>query len=376
MFTDQFPPPLLGTDQVSEPIRTPMYDRHVALGAKMAPFAGFEMPIQYAGILAEHEAVRTKAGIFDLSHMGEFELSGPDAAADVQRLVANDAAKLDDGGVLYTPMCREDGTIVDDLLVYRFSPTKWMLVVNASNVAKDRAWVQEHLSAGTRFADNSLACGLVALQGPEAEAIMKELCPEAAALGFFTFVETEIKGMPLLVSRTGYTGEDGFEIYCSPSQAAKVWDLLAADERVSPIGLGARDSLRFEAKLMLYGNDIDDTTNPIEATIAWTVKLDGDDFIGRDALLKVKEEGPSRKLVGLEMVGRGIPRHGYEIFDPATGEKVGYVTSGCFSPTLKKNLGLGYVRKDLAKRGNAVNVQIRKNQVEAEIVKTPFYKRG
>jgi len=355
------------------PVRTPLYERHVALEAKMVDFCGFEMPVQYpAGIIKEHEQVRTVCGMFDLSHMGEFEVTGAGSAAAVRRLITNDSLALVDGQVLYTPMCYDNGTIVDDLLVYRFSQDKWMLVVNAANIDKDSAWVRDHLPADVTFVDRSPDVALIALQGPEAVAVLNEYAA-VADLPPFHFVETQINDHPVLISRTGYTGEDGFEIYTSGPAAQKLWDLCITDERVAPIGLGARDTLRFEAKLMLYGNDIDDTTTPLEAGLGWTVKLDGADFIGKEVLVRQKDEKPARKLVGFEMVDKGIARHDYPVFHGDA--EVGRVTSGTFAPTLKKNLGMAYVPADLSKKGTEITIGVRNRRLAAVVVKTPFYKR-
>ncbi len=361
-------------EQTNPAVRTALYDKHVALEGKIVEFCGFMMPVQYPmGIIKEHEHVRTKCGMFDLSHMGEFEVSGPGSADAVRALITNDSLGLVDGQILYTPMCYDNGTIVDDLLVYRYSENKWMLVVNAANIDKDEEWVKSHLPEGVNFVNRSADVSLIALQGPEAAAVLGEFVP-VEDIEPFHFMETQIGEHPVLVSRTGYTGEDGFELYTGAAQAQALWDIFIRDERVAPIGLGARDTLRFEAKLMLYGNDIDDTTTPLEAGLGWTVKLDGADFNGKEVLVKQKAEKPARRLVGIEMVGKGIPRQGYPIF--ANGEEVGVVTSGTFSPTLKKNLALCYVPRKHGKKGTSLEVGIRKRRVEAVVIKTPFYKRA
>ncbi len=354
--------------------RLPLYEKHVELGARMVEFAGFWMPLQYEGIIKEHEHVRNSCGLFDLSHMGEFELSGAMAVEDVRRLVTNDTLSLEDGQVLYTPMCRENGTIVDDLLVYRHGPDRWMMVVNAANIAKDSEWIRSKLGPGTAFTDLSERCCLLALQGPASEDVLSRWVPMVKELPSFHFIETQIGERAVLVSRTGYTGEDGFEIYCGPEAVESLWDLFLSDGRVKPAGLGARDTLRFEARLVLYGNDIDDTTTPLEAGLGWCCKFDGPDFIGKEALLEQKKRGVERKLAGFEMVGRGVPRHGYDVY--ADGRKVGKVTSGMYAPTLRKNLGLAYVPRSHAKVGSRIDVDVRGRMVEARIVKTPFYKRA
>ena len=355
-------------------LRTALYERHQALEAKMVDFCGFVMPVQYPqGIISEHKAVRNSCGIFDLSHMGEFEISGSNSAQAVRRLVCNDTLALEDGQILYTPMCYENGTIVDDLLVYRHSADKWMLVVNAANIAKDREWIESKLPDEVEFVDRSPDVSLIALQGPKAAGILSEYV-NVDDLKPFYFLETTIDEQSVLVSRTGYTGEDGFELYMGETEAKYLWDLFVAHEDVAPVGLGARDTLRFEAKLMLYGNDIDDTTTPLEAGLGWTVKLGGADFIGKEVLEKQKAEKPKRKLVGLELLGKGIPRHGYPVF--YEGEEVGAVTSGTYSPSLEKSLALAYVPRKMGKRGRSFEIGIRKRRVDALVVKTPFYKRG
>ena len=356
-----------------QPVRTALYDKHVALEGKIVEFCGYMMPVQYPmGIIKEHEQVRTQCGMFDLSHMGEFEVSGEGADEAVRRLITNDSLKLVDGQILYTPMCYDNGTIVDDLLVYRYSKDKWMLVVNAANIDKDEEWVKKQLPDNLTFVNRSEDVSLIALQGPEAAAVLGAFVP-VDEIEPFHFIETQISEHHVLVSRTGYTGEDGFELYTGAKEAQALWDVFIRDERVKPIGLGARDTLRFEAKLMLYGNDIDDTTTPLEAGLGWTVKLDGADFIGKEVLVKQKAEKPARRLVGLEMVGKGIPRQGYPIY--FEGEEVGKVTSGTFAPTLKKNLALCYVPRKAGKKGTKLEVGIRKRRVEAVVIKTPFYKR-
>lgn len=363
-----------------EPLRrTPLYGWHVRAGARMVPFGGWEMPVQYAGVIPEHRAVRTAAGVFDVSHMGEFRLAGPDALAVVNGIITHDAAALDVDQVLYTPMCREHGGIVDDLLVYRLGADRFQVVVNAANRAKDYAWFEAHC-AGRRVTleDVSLETGLIAVQGPRAEAVLGRVAEtDLAGIGYYRCRQgVPVAGVPCLVSRTGYTGEDGFEVYCPWDAAPRLWEAIldaGRPEGAVPAGLGARDTLRLEARLLLYGNDIDETTTPLEAGLGWTVKWDKGDFVGRAALERQRAGGVPKKLVGFELVERGIPRHGYPIHKDGT--PVGTVTSGTFSPTLDKSVGLGYVPPGLAAVGTALEIIIRERPVRAVVVKTPFYRR-
>jgi aminomethyltransferase len=352
--------------------KTALYSVHEALGARLIEFGGWIMPVQYSSILEEHQAVRTAAGLFDLSHMGEFDLRGPTAFKDVQQLVANDVSRLTPGQSLYTPMCTATGKIVDDLLVYRLADDHFMLCVNASNIPKDRDWVKKHLSPETKFIDESDQTALVALQGPDAPALLDKHFPGTAQLKPFHFVELAFEGKRVIVARTGYTGEDGYEIFVPNAQAAALWKKLLTND-VKPIGLGARDTLRLEARLLLYGNDIDETTSPLEAGIGWTVKLEKGEFVGRDPLVAEKARGIQRKLVGFRMTGRGIARHGHDVV--SGGKVVGAVTSGSMSPTLKENIGLAYVAADLAAPGTELAIRIREKDVPAVVVPTPFYKR-
>lgn len=361
--------------------RTPLYETHRKLGARLVPFAGFEMPVQYEGIVKEHHAVRQRAGIFDVSHMGELTLRGPQAVAVADFLVTNAVAKLAVGQALYTVCCNEEGTILDDLIVYRRGDEDVLIVCNASNRGKISAHVAAVASGRCDFDDQSDGTALLALQGPRAEAIVRAAGGDPLAdLGFFRSAEGQLAGVPCRAARTGYTGEDGFEFFCRNEDAPALWDaLMSAGEPhgVAPAGLGARDTLRLEAKLCLYGNDIDETTNPFEAGLGWVVKLDHGDFIGRESLVAIKEAGIRRKLVGFEMVGRGIARHGYPIVDlERPQERLGVVTSGSPSPTLGKNIGLGYVPVAHSKIGTRFGVEIRGKVIEAVVVKTPFYKRA
>ncbi len=366
------------TRDPSAPLRkTPLNAIHRELGAKMVPFGGWDMPVQYAGILEEHRAVRSKAGLFDVSHMGEIELEGPEALAAVQRLVCNDMEKLQVSQVKYAALCTEAGTFVDDLTVARMAEDRFLLTVNASNTPKDLAWVRRHARGRVAVRDRSAETALLALQGPAAAAILQPLTPlDLKAIKYYWFARGPVLGMEAVISRTGYTGEDGFELYLLAEQAAQMWAGLLEAGRphgVQPCGLGARDTLRLEAKMVLYGNDIDDQHTVLEADLAWIVKFDKTDFIGREALLRQRAAGVQRKLVGFEMVGRGIPRHDYPI--EKDGVPIGRVTSGTMVPWLNKPIGLGYVAAQHAAIGAEFDVVIRNQAVRARVVPTPFYKR-
>jgi len=357
--------------------RTPFHPRHVALGAKMVPFAGHDMPIQYEGIVAEHRTVRSAVGVFDVSHMGEIRLTGPGAAAYADRLVTNETRSLPEGKVAYTPMCLEDGGIVDDLLVYALGNDR-LLVVNASNFEKDLAWVQAHAPADTTVIDENEITAQLAVQGPRAEAVIGKLYGDRAlALAFYEAYETGSGDDWTLVSRTGYTGEDGFEIYVRPARALELWDRVfeaGAPEGIRAIGLGARDTLRLEMGYCLYGNDIDETTNPIEAGLGWTVRLDKEDFIGRGAIAAVKAEGPRRKLLGLIGEGNGIPRHGFDV--EQDGRSVGTVTSGSMGISLGTPVAMAYIGRDAAQVGGRVQVAVRSQSVPATVASRPMYTKG
>lgn len=361
---------------MSEILKTLFHDDHIALGGKMVEFAGFNLPVQYSSLLEEHHAVRTAAGLFDVSHMGEFLVRGPQTDQFVQYLVTNDVLAIPAGeGVLYTPMCRADGTIVDDLLVYRLGVNEILLVVNAANIDKDFAWCQSVAAEfDCQLENQSPRWSQLALQGPAAEGILNPLTPvDLHDLGFFRFVRTTVDGVDCLVSRTGYTGEDGFEIYFTGEDGRHLFRRLV-DSGAVPTGLGCRDSLRFESKLLLYGNDMDDTTTPIEATLGWTVKFSKGDFMGSAVLAEQKENGTSRKLAGLKLIDRGIPRHGYPVLDES-GRQIGIITSGTKSPTLGDSLALAYIETPLARQGTEVAVEIRGRKTAAVVVKTPFYKK-
>jgi len=353
---------------------TAFHSIHNSLGAKMVPFAGFEMPIQYEGIIAEHERVRNHAGLFDVSHMGEFWVSGPQALEFVEYATANNVASLSTGQIQYSTMCLEDGGIVDDLLVYRFKD-RFMLVVNASNLEKDFL----HLAAiaknyDVQIQDGSDGIALLALQGPEAKNIMAKITTASLDnLDFYHFGIGSVAGFDMIISRTGYTGEMGFELYHDPVDSEELWQVImdAGEEfKIAPIGLGARDTLRLEMKFCLYGNDIDETTTPLEARLSWAVDLDNGDFLGRDALLKQKETGIKRFLVAFEMLDRGLPRNGYNLFSGS--ERVGIVTSGGQSPTLKKGIGLAYVDKPYHKLNTELQIDMRGRRLNVKIIKPPF----
>ncbi len=355
--------------------RTPLYDEHRALGARLVPFAGWEMPIQYQGISAEHLAVRERTGIFDVSHMGELEVRGAGAVAAVNRLITNDLARAVDGQAVYTCACNEQGTILDDLIVYRKSADDILVVCNASNREKIAAHFAAHVQ-GASFRDASDDFALIAVQGPLALQTLAKAGASldvATALKSFRFAPATLAGAAVTIARTGYTGEDGAELFMAPGDAAPVWRALLA-AGATPVGLGARDTLRLEARLSLYGNDIDETTNPLEAGLGWTVKLDKAEFMGKAALEAVKAAGPSRTLVGFEMTGRGIARHGYPLLDLG-GNRVGECTSGGPSPTLSKSIGLGYLPVSMQAPGTRFLVDCRGKQIEAVVVKTPFYRR-
>ncbi len=356
--------------------RTPLYDLHRELGARMVDFGGWEMPVQYAGILEEHRAVRERVGLFDVSHMGELEVRGRDALASLQWLTPNDVAKLADGRIHYTAFLTELGTFVDDLLVYRKSAEDYLLVVNAGNTPKDFAWAKGRARGDVRVENHSDRYALIAVQGPRAAALLARTSdPDPSDLAYYAFREGNVAGAPALVSRTGYTGEDGFEVYCRPEDAAAIFRRLLEEGRsdgVLPCGLGARDTLRLEAKMALYGNDIDETVTAFEADLGWIVKMGKGDFLGREALAAQKAAGVPRRLVGFEMVDRGIARHGY----PATtAAGAGIVTSGTHSPTLGKPIGLALLPAAATAVGTEFAVDIRGRGAAARVVPTPFYKR-
>jgi len=351
---------------------------HKKLGAKMVEFAGFEMPIQYSSIIAEHKAVRNSVGVFDVSHMGEVFISGDKALEFVQYITINDASKLFPGRVQYSAMCYPDGGIVDDLLVYKLSDTEFLLVINASNIDKDVRWMKENNKFGVSIDDRSDEYSLLAVQGPNSEEVIKKLVKEMPELEYYYFTKGKIAGIDMIISRTGYTGEIGYELYFTGdvSDAEKVWnELFKAGKEfdIQPVGLAARDSLRLEMGYCLYGNDIDQTTNPIEAGLGWITKLDKENFIGKDAILKIKQEGPGRKLVAMISDEKTFPRKGYDI--TSDSKKVGVVTSGTVSPVLEKPIALGYVNKPLNTAGSNVAFKIRDKEFPATVTKLPFVKK-
>jgi glycine cleavage system T protein (aminomethyltransferase) len=363
--------------RTSAPIRTPFYEFHVAAGGRMVDFAGFEMPVRYTGDVREHLCVRNAVGLFDISHMGEFRVTGADAAAFLDSMVTNDVRALEVGQALYSPLCRPDAGIVDDLLVYR-AADHYMVVVNASNIAKDFAWLSQHCPKGVTLEDRSEQTALLAVQGPKAADVLKGHVPDAALdLGFYRFTEGNLFGVPAIVSRTGYTGEDGFELYFAPEHAARVWEgLMAAGKPhgLEPVGLGARDTLRLEMAYMLYGNDITDTTSPLEAGLGWTVKLKKPEFVGRDTLVAQKAAGLGRKLVGFLLEGRRVPRHDMPI--EVGGKVVGVVTSGTFSPSLERPIGMGYVESAFAANDTALDICAGEARLKARVVPRPFFTKG
>ena len=361
------------TDTLIPLKRTPLRDVHAAAGAKMVPFGGWDMPVQYTGIIEEHRCVRAAVGLFDISHMGEFEVRGRGAFEAIQAITTNDASTLAIGQVQYSLLCYPEGGIVDDLTLYRLAEDHYMLTVNASNIDKDWAWASGH-GTGADWKNVSAETGLLAVQGPKAEALVQRLADrDVTRVLYYHFVQGAVAGVPCLISRTGYTGEDGYELYAPAAQLESLWHaVMDAGQRdgIQPIGLGARDTLRLEMKFALYGNDIDETTNPLEAGLGWVVKPAKGEFIGRAAIEATRAAGVTRKLVGFEMAERAVARHGYRLVKDST--RVGVVTSGSFSPTLERCIGMGYVRADLAPVGTQLDVDIRGQAHRARIAKTPF----
>ncbi len=356
--------------------KTVLYDVHKQADAKLIEFAGFYMPVLYKGILDEHSRVRETVGLFDVSHMGEFEVSGENAEQFLQYVTINDVSKIHDYQALYSAICYQDGGIVDDLLIYKY-PDRFLLVVNAANIDKDFRWLGKHVSEGVTLVNRSDEFALMALQGRYALPVLKKLSSaDISQINSYWFSDIKLANKPVMLARTGYTGEDGFEIMTAPENAVHIWNaLMEAGQEfdIEPIGLGARDTLRLEMKYCLYGNDIDQTTNPLEAGLGWITKLKKGDFIGRDAIQKVKDEGVTRKLIGFEIKEKAFPRKGYDIL--VDEQKIGFVTSGMFSPILQKSIGLGYVAVKHSKVGTELDISIRGRKIKAEIVKTPFYKR-
>ena len=360
--------------------RTPLYAEHERLGARMIPFGGWDMPVQYTGIIEEHRAVRNAAGIFDLGHMGQARISGPDAEKFVQSVATNDLDRIPEGQAQYSILCRPTGGTVDDIFVYRL-PDGLFICLNASNTQKDVDWLHEqHRASGMDCTVENVSdqVGMLAVQGPRAIGIVQQLTDtDLDALPRFGVVETAVNGAPTIVGRTGYTGEDGVELYPPIDRVVDLWRkvlAVGASDGLVPIGLGARDTLRLEAKMALYGHELTEEINPLEAALSWAVALDKDDFVGKDALMQIKEEGgPARRLVGFKMTGRGIPRADYPV--SVAGETVGYVTSGGYAPTLDATIGLALVRRDVAGIGKPLDIIIRNQPVAAEQVRTPFYRR-
>ncbi|HSL20896.1 MAG TPA: glycine cleavage system aminomethyltransferase GcvT [Vicinamibacterales bacterium] len=359
--------------------QTPLNRAHRALGARMVEFGGWDMPVEYTGIVEEHLAVRTRAGVFDVSHMGQIEIAGADALAAVQHITSNDASRLSVGQAHYSGLMTPRGTFVDDLLVYRFSDVHFLMVVNASNIEKDFAWITEHVKGfGDAAAVNSSSrYALIAVQGPAAIGIVQKLTSvDLASIKYYWFASGEVAGVRATLSRTGYTGEDGFELFVPPAQAERVWNAVleaGRSEGLVPCGLGARDTLRLEAAMRLYGNDIDDTTSVLEADLGWIVGWKKTDFIGAAELRRQKEQGVTRRLVGFEVADRGIARHGYDVY--VDGQKAGYVTSGTQTPHLKKAIGMAYLPIARTEPGTEFEIDVRGRRLRARVVPLPFYKR-
>ena len=358
--------------------RTPLHEAHLRAGARMVPFGGWDMPVQYRGIIEEHRTVRSAVGLFDVSHMGEFEIEGPDALATLQALTTNDVAALEIGQVQYSLLCYPHGGVVDDLTLYRLGPDHFMLTVNASNIDKDWTWVTERSAAQERRArwrNTSAETGLIAVQGPKAEALVGRLADQdVTRIGYYRFSRGKLAGVPAILSRTGYTGEDGFEVYVAAPDTPRAWAALldaGQADGVAPIGLGARDTLRLEMRYALYGNDIDETTNPLEAGLGWVVKPAKGEFIGREAIEKVRAAGVTRRLVGLEMADRSVARHGYPVLKDGTA--AGIVTSGSYGPSVERSIAMAYVPTAHAAVGSEVEVEIRGQGKPARVVKTPFW---
>jgi len=353
---------------------TPLHDIHKELGARLVPFAGWEMPIQFNGVMAEHICVREKVGLFDVSHMGEIEIEGKDAKRFLQFLLSNDIDKMSNGSILYTLMCNENGGVVDDLLVHRFLKNHYFLCVNASNSDKDYEWIVKHAASFDISTKNTSAeTSQLALQGPEAKNVLQPLCDFSLnELSYYNFKKGKVDGVECIISRTGYTGEDGFELYLRPKKVSQVFRSLMRQGEpygIQPIGLGARDTLRLEMGYALYGNEIDNQLNPLDAGLGWVIKFDKGEFVGRESLLKQKEQGLRRKLVGIKLLTRGIPRSHYRVLKD--GEHVGEITSGTFSPVLNIGVGMCYVSIEYSHLGTRLDVEIRNYFVPAEVVELP-----
>jgi len=360
--------------------KTALHPVHQEEGGKLVPFAGWEMPVQYSGVIDEHNAVRTAAGIFDVSHMGEIMVTGPGAKELLLKITSNNVGRLKPGQVHYTGLLTEQATFVDDLLIYCYSPEKYFIVANAANVDKDFEFIKGYAGDDVSVVNQSDQWSQIAIQGPKAEAILQQLTDSSLKdIQYYWFVDGQVDGHSAIISRTGYTGEDGFEVYCDNESAPAIWRKLreaGKEHGLIPAGLAARDTLRLEAKMALYGNDIDETITPYEADLGWIVKLKKkvDTFNGKDILINQKQNGTSRKLVGFEVLDRGIARNGYPVF--LDGAEVGIVTSGSFAPYLKKNIGLTYLPAESAEIGTEIEVGVRNRRLRAKIVETPFYKRA
>ncbi len=357
--------------------RTPFFDIHQKAGGKIVPFGGYEMPVQYAGIMEEHKTVRNAVGVFDVSHMGEFFAAGAQALPFLQKITVNDVSKLTPGKAQYSAMCYEDGGIVDDLLIYMLAENSYMIVVNASNIDKDWEWMKKHCPSEVTFENKSDGTALLAVQGPKSLLTMQKLTSaDLSSIPYYHFVQGNLAGIDMIISRTGYTGELGFEIYFDVRHGEKIWNAIfdaGKEFGIAPIGLGARDTLRLEMGYCLYGNDIDQTTNPIEGGLGWITKLAKGEFIAKPVLERTKADGPKRKLVGMMLHEKAVPRHGYPLM--ASGANVGVVTSGTFSPTLEKGIAMGYVNAAHASIGSKIQIDVRGNFIDATIVALPFLKK-
>ncbi|MFA5833994.1 MAG: glycine cleavage system aminomethyltransferase GcvT [Bacteroidota bacterium] len=357
--------------------RTPFFEIHQKAGAKIVPFGGFEMPVQYAGIMDEHKKVRNAVGVFDVSHMGEFFAKGSNALSFLQKITVNDVSKLVPGKAQYSAMCYDNGGIVDDLLIYMLAENSYMIVVNASNIDKDWKWMKEHCPSDVSFENKSDGTALLAVQGPKSLETMQKLTSvNLSTISYYHFVQGNLAGVDMTISRTGYTGEMGFEVYFDVKYSEKIWNAIfdaGKEFGIAPIGLGARDTLRLEMGYCLYGNDIDQTTNPIEGGLGWITKLAKGDFIAKPVLEKAKSEGPKKKLVGMMLQEKAVPRHGYPLL--VNGANVGVVTSGTFSPSLEKGIAMGYVNAPFAETGSKIQIDVRGKFIDATIVALPFLKK-
>lgn len=364
--------------------RTPLFEEHKKLNGRLIDFGGWELPVQYTGLSDEHLNCRENVGLFDVSHMGEFIVEGSDAETFLNEALTNDVKKLIPGQAQYSLLCYENGTLVDDLLVYKYSTEKYLVVVNASNIEKDFEYMSSFHQKGKfkcHFQNKSDSFAQIALQGRHAEKILQKLSQkDLSKLAYYHFHEETLKnGIPSIVSRTGYTGEDGFEIYCANEFAPKLWETLLElgnEYQIKPCGLGARDTLRLEVRFPLYGHELSDKINALEAGLGWVIKFDKEKFIGKEALLKIKEEGLKRKCVGIKLLAPGVIRQDYKIFSKDTDKEIGFISSGTLSPSLKTSIGLGYVESSFSQIGTKVSIEIRSQKIDAEIIPTPFYKRN